>query len=732
MNSATPASFLQELFPALEPDERIEIRVIEERRGGKVLATRWYPSTTALLEDLSRLREFQAPNGHAPGAIYFGIAPRTGGRGTKEAVRRVLVLWADLDSPEASAKLPSFPFAPSALVASGGALHKRHVYWFLRESEHDVELAERTMKGISRWLGGDHVQDRCRILRLPGTLNMKNGKGAWCQVLELHPDRRYSLSDFEAFVCDEPEPESPRVDIEDEISDELPERAALMLEADDDLRAAWEGRRKPPRDHSRSGYDMMLASLLVRAGLEDSEVAAVLRNYRFGRGRESTRDYLERTIGRARAGAVADVQKVEIEDFHAYMPMHNYVYVPVRDVWPAASVNARVAPVVVGKDDNGENITVKAAAWLDQNRPVEQMTWAPGEPMLIEDRLVSEGGWIPHEGCRVFNLYRAPTVEPGDPGKADPWIAHLAKLYPMEGDHIVQWIAHRVQRPQEKINHVLVFGGAQGIGKDTILEPIKRAVGSWNFAEVTPAQLMGRFNGFVKSVILRVNEARDLGDVNRYAFYEHLKPYAAAPPDVLRCDEKHLREYSVSNVCGVLITTNYKTDGIYLPPDDRRHYVAWSEAQREDFQTDYWTELYRWYEAGGYGHVAAFLKSVDLSQFDSKAPPPKTDAFWEIVDANRAPEDAELGMVLELLGNPDAVTLDEIVQRADERFREWLQDRKNNRQIPHRLEAAGYVRIRNPGNRKQGLWTVNGRKQAVYARQELSVRDRIRAAQGLL
>ena len=31
-------------------------------------------------------------------------------------------------------------------------------------------------------------------------------------------------------------------------------------------------------------------------------------------------------------------------------------------------------------------------------------------------------------------------------------------------------------------------------------------------------QIMGRFNGFLKSVILRVNEARDLGDVDRFQF----------------------------------------------------------------------------------------------------------------------------------------------------------------------------------------------------------------------
>ena len=71
-------------------------------------------------------------------------------------------------------------------------------------------------------------------------------------------------------------------------------------------------------------------------------------------------------------------------------------------------------------------------------------------------------------------------------------------------------------------------------------------------------------NGFLKSVILRVSEARDLGDVNRYKFYDHMKAYTAAPPDVLRVDEKNLREYSIFNCSGVILTTNHKTDGIYL------------------------------------------------------------------------------------------------------------------------------------------------------------------------
>jgi hypothetical protein len=351
------------------------------------------------------------------------------------------------------------------------------------------------------------------------------------------------------------------------------------------------------------------------------------------------------------------------------------------------------------------------------------MTWAPGYPMLVSDRLISDGGWIERPGCRCFNLYREPCIVPGDSTQAGPWLDHVSLIYGSDANHIIKWLAHRVQRPHEKINHALVLGGPQGIGKDTLLEPIKAAVGPWNFAEVSPQHMLGRFNGFVKSVILRVSEARDLGDLDRFAFYDHMKAYTAAPPDVLRVDEKHLREYAVFNVCGVIITSNHKADGIYLPADDRRHYVAWSSKTKDDFSEGYWTGLYSWVADAGTRHVAAYLAELDIASFNAKAPPPKTPAFWDIVASNRAPEDAPLSDALDALNNPAAVTLSQLASSASEDFAEWLRDRKNSRRIPHRLEECGYVPHRNEAA-KDGLWKVAGRRQAIYVQASLSAAER--------
>ena len=227
----------------------------------------------------------------------------------------------------------------------------------------------------------------------------------------------------------------------------------------------------------------------------------------------------------------------------------SYIFAPSRQLWPGSNVNKCIPPICVGTDEHGEPQFISASTWLAQNKPVEQMTWAPGLPMVIHDRLTLEGGWIERKGVSSSNLYRPPpAILSGDAGAADKWLDHVKKIYPEpeEALHLISWLAHRVQHPEQKINHAIVLGGSQGIGKDTLLEPVKRAVGPWNFAEVSPQRMLGRFNVFTKAVILRISEA--------------MKVYTAAPPDVLPVDEKNPREYYVTNCCGV-IQTGSRTDG---------------------------------------------------------------------------------------------------------------------------------------------------------------------------
>jgi hypothetical protein len=181
---------------------------------------------------------------------------------------------------------------------------------------------------------------------------------------------------------------------------------------------------------------------------------------------------------------------LRMEDFVAYMPEHKYIFRLTGQIWVGPSVNARLPPVPVGLDENGKEKFIPATRVLDQEAPVEQITWAPGKPELIRGRLLNDGGWIERKGVTAYNLFRPAIIVPRR-GDAGPWLKHVAILYPDAAGHIVTWLAYKVQRSAEKINHAIVLGGEQGIGKDTILEPIKQAIGPWNCQEVSRGRLSG-------------------------------------------------------------------------------------------------------------------------------------------------------------------------------------------------------------------------------------------------
>jgi hypothetical protein len=435
---------------------------------------------------------------------------------------------------------------------------------------------------------------------------------------------------------------------------------------------------------------------------------------------------------------------IEITDFVACLAISRFLYLPNTGIcWRAEGINARFPkqqeidaagdPVFNAK---GKPVMFPAATWLTRHNMVMQVIWAPGLPQLIDDQMVHEGGWIARPGVRVLNLYKPPTLKPGDAAKAGPWLDHVRRLYPDDAEHTFNFFAHRVQYPGDKINHALVLGGAQGIGKDTILVPVRAAVGIANFKDITAANVFGNFNGYVKAVLLRISELHDLGEANRFAFYQRTKPLCAAPPELFHCNEKNIPEYSVFNVVGTVMLTNHRTDGLYLPPDDRRHYVAWSNlsAGETGFTPDYFIQLNQWFEAEGNSHVYAYLKARDLSAFDPKAPPRKTEMFQVIIGSNQSPETPGLLDLIEALENPKALTIFQLIEAALTRNQDlatWLTDLKNRRPVNHRLSELGYTLVRNP-NAKDGLWWVAGRRSAIYALDKLTTEERSTAAEQLV
>jgi hypothetical protein len=425
------------------------------------------------------------------------------------------------------------------------------------------------------------------------------------------------------------------------------------------------------------------------------------------------------------------------DDFYFYAPENKYFYTPNRALWPSATMPKMLDPFDIFR--------------MSIERPTHGMTWCPGMPLIVKDRSVLGGGWKAEPGHNTINTYIPPDPLPesADARKAAPWVKLVVKIFgKKDARHIISWMAYRAQHPEIKVNHALVLGSkSHGIGKDTMLVPLIRAVGEWNFKDISAEEAMNTdFNPFLESVVLRINEAKDLGDVDRVKFYDHTKTFMAAPPNLVSVADKNVKRHPVFNLTGPIITTNHLTDGLYLKAEDRRHYVAWSEITEADFAPGFWDKFWEWYESGGIEHAAAYLMAFDTGRFNPKEPPPKTEAFWEIVHSARSAEDTDLANVLDRLGIdpldegnaewPLAVTLDQIVQESAHTdlagFHEWLTDRRNARKVAYRMEGAGYSRVRNTDDKRDGLWRMPGRRTAIYVKTGGSVGQRTRAAAALV
>jgi hypothetical protein len=432
---------------------------------------------------------------------------------------------------------------------------------------------------------------------------------------------------------------------------------------------------------------------------------ARMREMFFKRSEEKPRDGDEElTLGSLihwaqEGGWVLESEGVErYEKFWAVRPAAKFLYITSGALWIDKAVNETLPPRHVGFNDNGAPIYQKPAQWLAQNRGIDSMVFDPALPQIVKDKVAREQGIVEDAGATMFNRYYPPQVKLGDAQQATPYVEHIHKLFPTtaEADHLIAWLAHRVQRPGEKVRHALLIGGPPGVGKDTIIEAVMPAIGAWNVASIAPEEIFKPFNEYAASVLIRINEVVDLHEISRYKFYEATKTLIAGNPEYIAINPKYGVKFHVRNCAGVIMTTNYGSTGMYLTADDRRHFAVetielWGTQEERD---EYFRKLWAWlYEGDGFAHVAAFLHGgvdLDPKKFNPNAPPPKTATFKKIA-ASSTTGDGWLTDALAQLGDPPMVRVDTLRAASARRWRE-----PDTRYIPIRSVRMGATTSKTP------------------------------------
>ena len=247
-------------------------------------------------------------------------------------------VWADIDvqggpdqpatkrpapTREAAMDLAKSILPPTLVVDSGYGLQ---AWWLFarvldltdREAHDRAQLVSLGWQALLRREANardftiDSTHDLARLMRLPGTYNDKGPPKQRADVtvlLEGGPRQ-----DFEG-LADIATDQAPRVTgatgpIEVDLGAGFPQlKHQAMLDNDDNYRRTWDHtrREREVEGWSTSEYDMSLASMTVKRGWTDDEIAALLVAHRkrhegTGDPKAKRPDYIGRTIARARAG----------------------------------------------------------------------------------------------------------------------------------------------------------------------------------------------------------------------------------------------------------------------------------------------------------------------------------------------------------------------------------------------------------------------------------------------
>ena len=140
--------------------------------------------------------------------VYFGVATRRDGDGSKDGIIQIPVLWIDFDVYKISdeektattQRYKDFPLKASFVIDSGGG---EYLLWMLKEpaSKEDIPRVEDCLKRLASYFHGDmNATDASRILRIPESLNHKYPHTPQVAIKGFHPERQYSLDDFDSIL----------------------------------------------------------------------------------------------------------------------------------------------------------------------------------------------------------------------------------------------------------------------------------------------------------------------------------------------------------------------------------------------------------------------------------------------------------------------------------------------------------------------------------------------------
>jgi hypothetical protein len=359
--------FLELLFASKQDGQFVQVWSIPTKRSeycGSIA------EAAATIELLKKAEDVYVAPGLAPAAL----SPSS--RCPSEQIAGIPGVWADIDvrhgvhqsgalPPTLDAALTILPdgMMPSLLVSTG---HGLHAYWLFPEIWTFEDADERAAAAllVARWqallrrraaANGwtlDHTHDLARVLRVPGTANLKDPNAVAIVRIYDETARRYQVSELEEALDESAIPKELGKRTTSISTDRFvlnPEAVvdkdllAALLSADPKFRATWARQRWDLHngDPSQSHYDLAIATFGLDIGLPEQVVVDLMIQHRREEGKASKLrpDYYARTLGRAyQRGAGSSPVRVVSQVLPAAPPLS-----PIEEIVASVAVDAPAA-----------------------------------------------------------------------------------------------------------------------------------------------------------------------------------------------------------------------------------------------------------------------------------------------------------------------------------------------------------------------------------------------------
>ena len=266
---------------------------------------------------------------------------------------------------------------------------------------------------------------------------------------------------------------------------------------------------------------------------------------------------------------------------------------------------------------------------------VDHIRFLPDKPSMS---IVTDD--IGRSGINTF----IPIIPRARHGDVSPWLQHMSFILPDEKDRCIlfDYLAHNVKYPGYKIPWAPMIQSVEGVGKGFIRETLAFALGQTYVYSPKAPELVksgSTFNAWMRSKLMIIVDEIKIDE--RRELIEILKPMITDTP--IEIQAKGVDQELEDNPANWLFFSNYK-DAIPISQNSRRYAIFYSALQSvEDimrcFNPDiYFPALFDWLRnQGGHEFINQWFLDYPIERGGVPSRAPVTSSQPEVIRVSRGP-----------------------------------------------------------------------------------------------